>query len=134
MNIVLRSASVLVGVAVLAGCADHPAGPAKAPRLSASQAAGVPFTEGLASPRWQETARNLVVQARLGPIPAGHAYPLLGVAQYLAVQRAEAAAGGTDVNPANASGNGMGAGGRARLQTDPGALAGAAVVVLSHLV
>ncbi len=101
-------------------------------RLSASRD-GVPFTEGPASPGWQETARNLVVQARLGPIPAGHAYPLLGVAQYLAVQQAETAAGGTDVNPANASGNGIGAGGRARLETDRGAVAGASVVVLSYL-
>ncbi len=79
---------------------------------------GVPFTEGLASPGWQQTARNLVVQARLGPIPAAHAYPLLGVAQYLAVQRAEAVA---DV------------GGRALLETDRGAVAGASVVVLSYL-
>src|SRR6266571_3636121 len=101
-------------------------------RLSASRD-GVPFSEGLASPGWQETARNLVVQARLGPIPAGHAYPLLGVAQYLGVQRAETAAGGTDVNPAETSGDGIGAGGRARLETDRGAVAGASVVVLSYL-
>ncbi len=91
---------------------NQPLGP-----LSASRS-GAPFAEGLSSPGWQETARNLVVQARLGPIPAGHAYPLLGVAQYLAVQRAEAAA---DV------------GGRALLETDRGAVAGASVVVLSYL-
>ncbi|HTD71627.1 MAG TPA: phosphatase PAP2 family protein [Gemmatimonadales bacterium] len=100
--------------------------------MSASRT-GVPFTEGLASPGWQETARNLVVQARLGPIPAGHAYPLLGVAQYLAVQQAEAAAGGTDVETAATSGNGIGIGGRSRLETDRGAVAGASVVVLSYL-
>ena len=131
MNIVLRSAGVLVGLAVLAGCADHPTGPA-AQRLSASRT-GVPFSEGLSSPRWQEIARNLVVQARLGPIPAAHAYPLLGVAQYLAVQQAEAAAGGTDVETAATSGNGIGIGGRRRLETDRGAVAGASVVVLSYL-
>ncbi len=84
----------------------------------AAAGVGVPFREGLASPGWQQTARNLVVQARLGPVPAAHAYPLLGVAQYLAVQRAEAAA---DV------------GGRALLETDRGAVAGASVVVLSYL-
>src|SRR6266581_742365 len=99
MNVVLRYSSVVVlGATLLAGCADHPTDPT-AQRLSASRT-GVPFTEGLASPGWQETARNLVVQTRVGPIPAGHAYPLLGVAQYLAVQRAGTAAGGTDVNPA----------------------------------
>jgi len=91
---------------------NRPLGP-----LSASRS-GVPFAEGLSSPGWQQTARNLVVQAKLGPIPAGHAYPLLGVAQYLAVQRAEAAA---DV------------GGRALLETDRGAVAGASVAVLSYL-
>src|SRR6266496_750302 len=113
-------ASLVPLVAVLAlilACAPDAGPTGMNGRLSASRD-GVPFSEGLASPGWQETARNLVVQARLGPIPAGHAYPLLGVAQYLAVQRAEAAA---DV------------GGRALLETDRGAVAGASVVVLSYL-
>ncbi|PYO69129.1 MAG: hypothetical protein DMD71_05050 [Gemmatimonadetes bacterium] len=107
-----------LGLAAIASLAlacqpdNRPLGP-----LSASRS-GVPFAEGLSSPGWQQTARNLVVLARLGPIPAGHAYPLLGVAQYLAVQRAEAA---TDV------------GGRALLETDRGAVAGASVAVLSYL-
>src|SRR6059036_2502864 len=92
---------------------NRPLGPLSAAR------SGVPFAEGLSSPGWQLTARNLVIQARLGPLPAAHAYPLLGVAQYLAVQRAEAAA---DVD-----------GGRALLETDRGAVAGASVVVLSYL-
>jgi len=52
----------------------RPLGP-NTPALSASRE-GVPFAEGLSSPGWQLTARNLVVQARLGPIPAAHAYPL----------------------------------------------------------
>src|SRR3989449_5189808 len=61
-----------------------------------------------------------------------HAYPLLGVAQYLAVQRAEAAEGGSDV--ANmGSGIGIGAGGRNRLELDRGAVAGASVIVLTYL-
>ncbi len=109
----------LAGLVTLAlACAPdgRPLGP-NTPALSASRE-GVPFAEGLSSPGWQQTARNLVVLARLGPIPAGHAYPLLGVAQYLAVQRAEAA--GPD-------------GGRALLETDRGAVAGASVVVLSYL-
>jgi membrane-associated phospholipid phosphatase len=132
MNVVLRYSSALVlGATLLAGCADHPADPG-AHQLRASRT-GVPFTEGLASPGWQETARNLVVQARLGPIPAGHAYPLLGVAQYLAVQNAEAAADGADAEAEATSGNGIGSGGRSRLETDRGAVAGASVVVLSYL-
>jgi membrane-associated phospholipid phosphatase len=104
--------AAIAGLALACQPDNQPLGP-----LTASRD-GLPFTEGLSSPGWQETARNLVVQAKLGPIPAGHAYPLLGVAQYLAVQRAEAAA---DV------------GGRALLETDRGAVAGASVVVLSYL-
>ena len=108
--------AAIAGLSLACQPDDRPLGP-NTNALSSSRE-GVPFAEGLSSPGWQETARNLVVQAKLGPIPAGHAYPLLGVAQYLAVQRAEAAA---DV------------GGRALLETDRGAVAGASVVVLSYL-
>ena len=106
------------GLAALAtlALACRPDGPS-APALSTSRS-GLPFAEGLSSPGWQEMARTLVMQAKLGPLAAAHAYPLLGVAQYLAVQRAEAAA---DV------------GGRALLETNRGAVAGASVVVLSYL-
>jgi len=78
---------------------------------------GVAFAAGLASPEWQDTAASLVAQARFIPQAAGRAYALLSVAQYLAVQRAEATAGG----------------GRSRLEADRGAVAGASVVVLSDL-
>jgi hypothetical protein len=64
------------------------------------------------------TARNLVSQANYSPIQAAHAYPILGVAQYLAVQRAEAA-----INDE----------GRARLESDRGAVAGASAVALTYL-
>ena len=122
--------AIVAGVALLAACTDQ----APAPTgfgLSASQS-GLPFTEGLASPAWQETAASLVAQAGYNPQTATHAYPLLGVAQYLAVQRAEAADGGTDVEDA-ASGIGIGAGGRNRLELDRGAVAGASVIVLTYL-
>jgi membrane-associated phospholipid phosphatase len=56
---------------------------------------------------------------------------LVGVAQYLAVQQAEAAAG-TD-GESDVSGEGIGTGGRSRLETDRGAVAGASAVVLTHL-
>ena len=78
---------------------------------------GVAFAAGLASPEWQDTAASLVAQARFIPQAAGRAYALLSVAQYLAVQRAEALAGG----------------GRSQLEADRGAVAGASVVVLSDL-
>jgi membrane-associated phospholipid phosphatase len=104
-----------------------------APNKTVASRNGVPFTDGLASPVWQETARNLVSQASYTPIQATHVYPILGVAQYLAVQRAEAAIGFDDGETATPSGNGIGAGGRNRLETDRGAVAGASVVALSYL-
>jgi membrane-associated phospholipid phosphatase len=79
---------------------------------------GSPFNEGLASPAWQAIARNLVSKASYSAIQAAHAYPVLGVAQYLAVQKAQAAIPGE---------------GRARLEADRGAVAGASVVALSYL-
>src|SRR5206468_2678915 len=132
MNMVRLSniSAIVAGVALLAACTDQ----APAPTgfgLSASQS-GLPFTEGLASPAWQETAASLVAQAGFNAQTATHAYPLLGVAQYLAVQRAEAADGGTDVVDVRA-GSGIGAGGRNRLELDRGAVAGASVIVLTYL-
>ncbi len=117
-------------LAVVAACTDHAAAPTGFD-LSAARS-GVPFTEGLASPAWQEMAASLVAQANFSPVTAGHAYPLLGVAQYLAVQRAEAADGGTDAEGL-ASGIGIGRGGRNRLELDRGAVAGASAVVLTYL-
>src|SRR6266550_358546 len=122
--------TVVAGVALLAACTDQRPAPTGL-GLSASHN-GLPFTEGLASPAWQEKAASLVAQAGFNPQTATHAYPLLGVAQYLAVQRAEAADGGTDIADV-ASGIGIGAGGRDRLELDRGAVAGASAVVLTYL-
>jgi membrane-associated phospholipid phosphatase len=122
--------TIVAGVALLAACTDQRPTPTGL-GLSASHN-GLPFTEGLASPAWQEKAAGLVTQAGFNPQTATHAYPLLGVAQYLAVQRAEAADGATDVGDV-ASGIGIGAGGRNRLELDRGAVAGASVVVLTYL-
>src|SRR5258705_9325827 len=92
----LSSLSIIVaGLALLAACTDQRPAPTGL-GLSASHN-GLPFTEGLASPAWQEKAASLVSQAGSNAQIATHAYPLLGVAQYLGVQRAEAADGGTDV-------------------------------------
>ncbi len=131
-RIIARTAAALITLALISACAtDQPAPTGLNASLDASR--GVPFTEGLASPAWQLTARNLVSQASFSPIQAAHAYPILSVAQYLAVQRAEAAIGSHDVGTATPSGNGIGAGGRERLETDRGAVAGASVVALSYL-
>jgi membrane-associated phospholipid phosphatase len=104
--------------ALVVACSDGGVGP-REPALAASRSAAA-FAAGLASPEWQDTAASLVAQARFSPQAASHAYALLGVAQYLAVQRAEAAGS-------------VGGVGRSRLEADRGAVAGASVVVLSDL-
>jgi membrane-associated phospholipid phosphatase len=127
-----RAAAVLITLSLYAACAPDKSGPTEfKPGLGAASN-GVPFTEGLASPAWQQTARDLVAAAAFSPLNAGHAYPLLGVAQYLAVQEAEAAIG-ADGQTSSSSGNGIGAGGRELLETDRGAVAGASAVVLTYL-
>jgi hypothetical protein len=118
----LRPHRVLIGVVAVAGgalaCTDSTTSGITDPSPSLAESNGVPFNEGLASPAWQLTARNLVSQASFSPIQAAHAYPILGVAQYLAVQQAEAAING---------------GGRARFESDRGAVAGASAVTLTYL-
>src|SRR5256885_6565116 len=128
MSRLSRVSAIVAGVALLAACTDQAPTPTG---LGLAASRGLPFTEGLASPAWQEKAAGLVSQAGFNPQTATHAYPLLGVAQYLAVQRAETAEGGFDV--ANvASGIGVGAGGRDPLGTDRGAGSRASGAVFTH--
>ena len=116
----VRASATIVSFAFLTACAaDRPDPTGPNASLRAASRNGAPFNEGLASPAWQEKARNLVSQASLSAVQATHVYPILGVAEYLAVQRAEAAIDG--------------AGGRQRLETDRGAVAGASVITLSYL-
>jgi len=122
--------AIVAGVALLAACTDQRPAPTGL-GLSASHN-GLTFTEGLASPAWQEKAASLVSQAGFNSQTATRVYPLLGVAQYLSVQRAEAAEDGADVVTV-ASGTGIGSGGRNRLELDRGAVAGASVIVLTYL-
>ena len=98
---------------LVTACTDQAPSP---PGVSAARS-GVPFASGLASPVWQERAAALVGQAGFNAQTATRVYPLVGVAQYQAVQRAEAAE----------------AGGRSQLERDRGAVAGASVVVLTYL-
>ena len=126
---------LLLGVVALGGCNDRPTGPAAtAQRLSAGRAAGPPFTEGLASPEWQEIARNFVMQSTVSrnSAAAARVYAYLSVAQYDAVVRAEDDVGGNESEPEPAPVNGLGSGGRSRLETDRGAVAGASAAVLTY--
>ena len=91
--------------------------------LAASREAAA--TVALASPEWQVTAGTLVAGGNLSPVVATRAYSELGVAQYLAVQRAEDVNGEGDEDDEG--------GGRTRHPTDRGAIAGASAVVLSYL-
>src|SRR2546429_7184083 len=85
-----------------------------APRVASRSAA---TTEDLVSPGWQAIEANLVAQANLAAVVSTRAYSLLGVAQYLAVQRGE----------------GSRRDGRSRDGSDAGAVAGASATVLSYL-
>src|SRR5256885_11437236 len=87
--------TIVAGVALLAACADQRPAPTGL-GVSASRN-GVPFSEGLASPAWQEKAAGLVSQAGFNPQTATHAYPLLRAAQYLGGTRAQTDQGWFDV-------------------------------------
>src|SRR4029077_452019 len=110
-----RSAVLAGTLAVLAACTDHSPAPTGF-NVSAARS-GLPFAAGLASAAWQTTAATRVVQAGFAPFTASRALSLLGVAQYLAVQRAEGADGD----------------GRNQLELDRGAVAGASAAVLTYL-
>ena len=117
MRVPSAKVATLVSVlAALSACTDRAPAPTGL-GITASRD-GVPFAAGLASPAWQETAATGAVQAGFAPFTASRALSLLGVAQYLAVQRAEGADGG---------------GGRNQLERDRGAVAGASAVVLTYL-
>ena len=110
------SAVLAVTLAALGACTDRAPDPTGF-GLSASRS-GVPFASGLASPAWQATTATRVSAANFSPLAATRAYGLVGVAQYWAVQRAEAADG---------------SGGRDQLELDRGAVAGSSAVVLTYL-
>lgn len=125
----LKLLSLAVTLSAVA-CAEHPRSPTDV-NITASRG-GLPASEGLASSDWLDMTINAVAAANTAPTNAARPYALVSVAQYLAVQEAEAAAGGTD-GDATGSGEGIGRGGRARLETDRGAVAGASAVVVGFL-
>src|SRR2546422_7187244 len=127
---------LLLGVVALGGCNDRPTGPAAtAQRLSAARATGLPITEGLASPEWQEIARNFVMQSTVSrnSAAATRVYAYLSMAQHDAVGRAEDAIGGNQSETDPTLGDGLGRGGRRQLDAGPGTGAGAAPAALTSL-
>src|SRR5437867_3210500 len=132
----IERTALLCGLAALAYACDSDkqvVGPG-ASRALMADASGVPFTEGLASPAWQELARNFIMQSPLSGNSgkATRVYAYLSVAQYDAVVRAEDAIGGSESETDLTRGDGLGSGGRSRLEVDRGAVAGASAAVLTY--
>src|SRR2546428_7315431 len=127
---------LLLGVVALGGCNDRPTGPAAtAQRLSAARATGLPITEGLASPEWQEIARNFVMQSTVSgnSAAATRGYAYLSMAQHDPVGRAEDAIGGNESETDPTLGDGLGRGGRSQLETDRRAAGRASPAPPAHL-
>jgi PAP2 superfamily protein len=127
--------TLLCTLVALAGACDSDqrlAGPGTSKLMA--DASGVPFTEGLVSPGWQETARNFIMQSKLSAnsVVSTRVYAYLSVAQYDAVVRAEDAIAGNQSGADLTSGVGLGSGGRSLLEADRGAVAGASAVVLAY--
>lgn len=110
-----RPEILVVTLAVLSGCTDRSSLPTSNVLASRN---GLPFAEGPASPAWQALSASRVAAASFSPLQGARAYGLVGVAQYLAVQRADVA---------------VGSNGRSQLEAERGAVAGASAVVLTYL-
>ena len=116
-----RITALLGAIAVVAACNDQ--SPAPTGLGITAFRSGLPFNNALASPAWQALAAARFIgptppTGSLNPLQSAHAYALLGVAQYLAVQEADAAAGSN---------------GRSQLEAERGAVAGASAAVLTYL-
>src|SRR5881296_262984 len=132
----IERTALLCGLAALAYACDSDkqvVGPG-ASRALMADASGVPFTEGLASPAWQELARNFITQSPLSgnSAKATRVYAYLSAAQYDAVVRAEDTIGGSESETETTPGTGLGRGGRSQLEADRGAVAGASAAVLTY--
>src|SRR2546427_7391592 len=97
MSRLARPSIIVSALAVASACTDRTPGPTGL-GITASRN-GAPFSAGLASPAWQAMAFAQVPRPpALNALSAARAYALLGVAQYLGVQRADMAGrgGGND--------------------------------------
>src|SRR2546425_11993522 len=91
-----RLSIILSALAVVSACTDRTPGPTGL-GITASRN-GAPFSAGPASPARQGLAAASFIgptppTGSLNPLQSAHAYALLGVAQYLAAQETDAAAG-----------------------------------------
>src|SRR5438876_3711983 len=121
MSRLARLSIILSALAVASACTDRTPGPTGL-GITASRN-GDPLSVGLARPAWQALAAASFIgptppTGSLSPLQSTHAYALLGDAQYLAVQEADAAAGSN---------------GRSQLEAERGAVAGASAAVLTYL-
>jgi hypothetical protein len=121
-----RSAlGLLLALGFALSCAD----PASAPIVAPTDAkATSPVVEALSSPAWHQQARSLVAANNLTSYAGGRIYAALGIAQYRAVVEADGNKGADGTLPAH----GIGAGGRAGLESRRGAVAGASAEVLAY--
>ena len=124
-----RIATAAMTLAFLAACATDRSGPTGVNASLDASSNAIHSTERLASTVWQEKARALVATYKLIPVEGGHAYPFLGVAQYLALQRAEAAIRSRGDEDQAGNSRGM----LRQYYADRGAVAGASVIALSYL-
>jgi membrane-associated phospholipid phosphatase len=114
-----------VPLLVVLGCSES-----KPPLEPMSEMAAINAAAGPAAPAalgWNELARTLVAGARMSPLAASRALALLGVAQYAAIDRV------SDSSDGILPGEGFGPGGRARYESERGAVAGASRQVLLFL-
>src|SRR2546430_7996659 len=96
MSRLARLSIIVSALAVASACTDRAPGPTGL-GITASRN-GAPFSAGLASPAWQALAAASFISPTpptgpFNPPQSAHAYALLRVAQYLARQEADAAAG-----------------------------------------
>src|SRR2546430_12013234 len=121
MSRLARLSIIRSALPVAAACPDGTPGPTGL-GIPASRH-GAAFSAGLASRAWQALAAALFIgptppAGSLNPLQSAHAYALLGVAQYLAVEEAHAGAGSN---------------GRSQLEAERGAVGGASGAVLTYL-
>jgi hypothetical protein len=127
-NIIYRSASLAVAAMFLAACRE-PTLPTSPIALGGSFANAVTDLAAVPSSlEWHAEARRLVGVHTMSPLAAARVYAALGVAQYQAVMSA------TDTpDDATLPESGIGSGGRAALEANRGAVAGASANVLAFL-
>jgi membrane-associated phospholipid phosphatase len=127
-NTIYRSAAIAGAALALSACAESWLPTSTLARDGTLANAATELSAAPSSIEWQAEARRLVGVHNMSALAAARVYAALGVAQYRAVMSA------TD-SPADGElpVNGIGAGGRAALEANRGAVAGASASVLAFL-